>query len=65
MRVGRAVDDFQIDPGQCEEGDSNPHFFRNQILSLARLPVPPSSRDEVSTTYDFEAQASTSCVATA
>jgi hypothetical protein len=29
--------------GGCEEGDSNPHSFRNQILSLARLPVPPSS----------------------
>jgi hypothetical protein len=30
---------------QCEEGDLNPYFFRNQILSLARLPVPPSSRE--------------------
>src|SRR5436190_9979566 len=30
--------------GQCEEEDSNLHSFRNQILSLARLPVPPSSR---------------------
>src|SRR3569623_1426885 len=28
---------------QCEEGDLNPYSFRNQILSLARLPVPPSS----------------------
>src|SRR5262245_8003417 len=29
----------------CEEEDSNLHSFRNQILSLARLPVPPSSRN--------------------
>src|SRR3954462_5716199 len=29
---------------QCEEEDLNLHSFRNQILSLARLPVPPSSR---------------------
>jgi hypothetical protein len=29
----------------CEEGDSNPHRFPYQILSLARLPVPPSSRE--------------------
>jgi hypothetical protein len=37
-------------PGECEEGDLNPHSFRNQILSLARLPVPPSSR-LISTAY--------------
>jgi hypothetical protein len=28
---------------QCERGDSNPHTFRYQILSLARLPIPPLS----------------------
>jgi len=25
---------------QCEEGDSNPHFFRNQILSRLRRAEP-------------------------
>jgi hypothetical protein len=30
--------------GDCERGDSNPHAFRHQILSLARLPIPPLSR---------------------
>jgi hypothetical protein len=30
--------------GWCERGDSNPHPLRDQILSLARLPVPPLSR---------------------
>jgi hypothetical protein len=29
--------------GDCERGDSNPHAFRHQILSLARLPIPPLS----------------------
>jgi hypothetical protein len=29
---------------KCERGDSNPHAFRHQILSLARLPIPPLSR---------------------
>jgi hypothetical protein len=28
---------------ECERGDSNPHAFRHQILSLARLPIPPLS----------------------
>src|ERR1051325_10495 len=28
----------------CERGDSNPHTFRYQILSLARLPIPPLSQ---------------------
>src|ERR1051326_4856583 len=27
----------------CERGDSSPHTFRYQILSLARLPIPPLS----------------------
>ena len=30
--------------GWCERGDSNPHPLRDQILSLARLPVPPLSQ---------------------
>jgi hypothetical protein len=29
----------------CERGDSNPHGFTRQILSLVRLPVPPLSHD--------------------
>ena len=29
--------------GWCERGDSNPHPLRDQILSLARLPIPPLS----------------------
>ncbi len=28
----------------CERGDSNPHGFTRQILSLVRLPIPPLSR---------------------
>src|SRR6476619_7154406 len=36
---------FHFDSLQwCERGDSNPHTFRYQILSLARLPIPPLSR---------------------
>ena len=31
----------------CERGDSNPHPLRDQILSLARLPIPPLSRFEL------------------
>ena len=34
--------------GDCERGDSNPHAFRHQILSLARLPIPPLSRPKTS-----------------
>src|SRR4029079_3677256 len=47
IRVLRQVSDdraSQRNQKQCEEEDSNLHSFRNQILSLARLPVPPSSR---------------------
>jgi hypothetical protein len=32
----------------CERGDSNPHPLRDQILSLARLPIPPLSRFDIS-----------------
>jgi hypothetical protein len=49
---------------QCEEEDLNLHSFRNQILSLARLPVPPSSRKTILNIYGFAASASTSRVAT-
>src|SRR5664279_6565034 len=35
---------YPIFSSQCGKGDSNPHFLRNQILSLSRLPVPPSPR---------------------
>ena len=28
----------------CERGDLNPHGVTHQILSLARLPIPPLSR---------------------
>jgi hypothetical protein len=31
----------------CERGDSNPHPLRDQILSLARLPIPPLSRGAI------------------
>ena len=31
----------------CERGDSNPHPLRDQILSLARLPIPPLSRHAI------------------
>ncbi len=30
---------------QCERRDLNPHTFRYQILSLARLPIPPLALD--------------------
>jgi hypothetical protein len=30
----------------CERGDSNPHGFPRQILSLVRLPIPPLSQAE-------------------
>ena len=33
---------FHID--WCERGDSNPHGFTRQILSLVRLPIPPLSQ---------------------
>ena len=31
----------------CERGDSNPHGFTRQILSLVRLPIPPLSRASI------------------
>ena len=38
----------------CERGDSNPHGFPRQILSLVRLPIPPLSHalNYTSTTGD-------------
>ena len=35
----------------CERGDSNPHGFTRQILSLVRLPIPPLSQSLCSTIY--------------
>src|SRR5262249_13940032 len=32
----------------CERGDSNPHGFTRQILSLVRLPIPPLSQERSS-----------------
>src|SRR5271169_443546 len=42
---------FKIGPKAiwCERGDSNPHGFTRQILSLVRLPIPPLSH--FSSTY--------------
>jgi hypothetical protein len=37
---GRAT---KLDKLWCERGDSNPHGFTRQILSLVRLPIPPLS----------------------
>src|SRR5882724_1917557 len=37
----------------CERGDSNPHGFPRQILSLVRLPIPPLSHASISTSYQF------------
>ncbi len=35
----------------CERGDSNPHGFTRQILSLVRLPIPPLSQSYFSAVY--------------
>ena len=40
----------------CERGDSNPHTFRYQILSLARLPIPPLSLAKSAVKNSTEAQ---------
>ena len=39
----------------CERGDSNPHGFPRQILSLVRLPIPPLShiQNQLFKTYRF------------
>ena len=37
----------------CERGDSNPHGFTRQILSLVRLPIPPLSQCLLSKTCVF------------
>src|ERR1700687_1681226 len=37
----------------CERGDSNPHGFTRQILSLVRLPIPPLSHVVESNSYSF------------
>jgi hypothetical protein len=33
---------FSLEKTKCREQDSNLHTLRYQILSLARLPIPPS-----------------------
>jgi hypothetical protein len=40
----------------CERGDSNPHGFTRQILSLVRLPIPPLSHCK-----DYTKRKGTSC----
>ena len=35
---------FKVNLHWCERGDSNPHGFTRQILSLVRLPIPPLSQ---------------------
>src|SRR2546425_2861143 len=37
--------------GGCDRRDSNPHGLPHRILSPARLPVPPRSRDCCASTY--------------
>ena len=37
----------------CERGDSNPHGFPRQILSLVRLPIPPLSQKRGLIVYFF------------
>ncbi len=39
MNLRSALNDW------CERGDSNPHGFTRQILSLVRLPIPPLSQN--------------------
>src|SRR5213594_2898009 len=40
-----------VPPGKCDRRDSNPHGLPHRILSPARLPVPPRSRDCCASTY--------------
>ena len=42
------TDEVEAVNAWCERGESNPHPLRDQILSLARLPVPPLSHVDVS-----------------
>jgi hypothetical protein len=43
--VKKAADLRSIPNYWCERGDSNPHGFPRQILSLVRLPIPPLSHE--------------------
>ena len=36
---------FAAGDAECEGRDSNPYPFRDQDLNLARLPIPPPSRE--------------------
>src|SRR5216110_774420 len=39
---GQAIErSLVLSSENCQEGDSNPYGFLHQILSLARLPIPP------------------------
>ena len=40
--------------GKCQGGDSNPYGFLHQILSLARLPIPPPWQLVVDMTLIFD-----------
>jgi hypothetical protein len=40
---GKRADSRSALSDWCERGDSNPHGFTRQILSLVRLPIPPLS----------------------
>ena len=51
------MDAFKLCPSTCwcERGDSNPHGFTRQILSLVRLPIPPLSHlDDQSLTNSYQ-----------
>jgi hypothetical protein len=47
MRLARLAWHCCVQKTWCERGDSNPHPLRDQILSLARLPIPPLSRTAI------------------
>ena len=47
----------------CERGDSNPHPLRDQILSLARLPIPPLSHGTHYIVQEIAAHEQGSCTA--
>src|SRR5881398_2480908 len=47
----RTVGAFMDGGERCDRRDSNPHGLPHRILSPARLPVPPRSRDCPASTY--------------
>ena len=44
----------KTDQVKCRGGDSNPYSFRNQILSLARLPISPPRLLHLCSSYDMK-----------